>query len=201
MRRAFNFAFDFEDMNTKIFFGQYKRIASYFEGLDLAARDLPQGEELAILETVRDKVPPDVFTKPYTNPVGGNAEARAQQSARGRAAAARGRLRDPRPQAGQHQDRRAVDGRVPAVEPGLRCASSSPTSRAWSGSASTSRSATSTTRNTKTGCGSGTTTSSPRSGASRCRRATSSAAIGVRRPPTSRARATTSGSRIRRSTR
>jgi microcin C transport system substrate-binding protein len=75
VRRAFNFAFDFEEMNGKIFFGQYKRIASYYEGLELAARGLPEGQELAILETVRDEVPPDLFTKPYTNPVGGNAEA------------------------------------------------------------------------------------------------------------------------------
>ncbi|MEZ5764471.1 MAG: extracellular solute-binding protein [Xanthobacteraceae bacterium] len=75
VRRAFNYAFDFEEMNKQIFFGQYKRIASYFEGLELAARDLPQGQELAILETVKDKLPPEVFTQPYTNPVGGSAEA------------------------------------------------------------------------------------------------------------------------------
>jgi microcin C transport system substrate-binding protein len=74
VRRAFNFAFDFEEMNRQIFFGQYKRIASYFEGLELAARGLPEGAELAILETVRDKVPADLFTKPYTNPVGGSPE-------------------------------------------------------------------------------------------------------------------------------
>src|SRR4029079_4543663 len=60
--------------NKQLFYGQYKRIASYFEGTELAARDLPQGLELEILETVRDKVPAEVFTKPYTNPVGGNAE-------------------------------------------------------------------------------------------------------------------------------
>jgi microcin C transport system substrate-binding protein len=75
VRRAFNFAFDFEELNKQIFFGQYTRIASYFEGTDLAARDLPQGQELAILETVRDKVPPQVFTEPYKNPVGGGPEA------------------------------------------------------------------------------------------------------------------------------
>jgi microcin C transport system substrate-binding protein len=61
-------------MNRQIFYGQYKRIASYFEGLDLAARGVPEGAELAILETVRDKVPADLFTKPYTNPVGGSPE-------------------------------------------------------------------------------------------------------------------------------
>jgi microcin C transport system substrate-binding protein len=74
VRRAFNFAFDFEEMNKQIFFGQYKRIASYFEGTELASSGLPEGQELAILETVRDKVPPEVFTTPYTNPVGGSPE-------------------------------------------------------------------------------------------------------------------------------
>jgi microcin C transport system substrate-binding protein len=74
VRRAFNFAFDFEEMNRQIFFGQYTRIASYFEGLELAARGVPEGAELAILETVRDKVPADLFTTPYTNPVGGSPE-------------------------------------------------------------------------------------------------------------------------------
>jgi microcin C transport system substrate-binding protein len=74
VRRAFNYAFDFEEMNRQIFYGQYKRIVSYFEGLELAARGLPEGAELAILETVRDKVPADLFTKPYTNPVGGSPE-------------------------------------------------------------------------------------------------------------------------------
>src|SRR5690606_18583585 len=34
VRRAFNFGFDFEEMNKQIFFGQYKRIASYFEGTE-----------------------------------------------------------------------------------------------------------------------------------------------------------------------
>lgn len=75
VRRAFNFAFDFEEMNKQIFFGQYKRIASYFERTELASSGLPQGRELEILETVRDKVPPEVFTTPYTNPVAGNPEA------------------------------------------------------------------------------------------------------------------------------
>jgi microcin C transport system substrate-binding protein len=72
VRRAFNFLFDFEEMNRQIFFGQYKRIASYFEGTELAARDIPTGKELEILNTVRDKVPADLFAKPYTNPVGGS---------------------------------------------------------------------------------------------------------------------------------
>jgi microcin C transport system substrate-binding protein len=75
VRRAFNFAFDFEEMNKQIFFGQYKRISSYFEGTELASSGLPEGKELEILETVRDKVPAELFSKPYSNPVGGNPQA------------------------------------------------------------------------------------------------------------------------------
>ena len=74
VRRAFNFAFDFEEMNKQFFHGQYKRINSYFEGTELACSGLPQGEELKILEPLRAKVPPEVFTTPYANPVAGTPE-------------------------------------------------------------------------------------------------------------------------------
>jgi microcin C transport system substrate-binding protein len=72
VRHALNYAFDFEEMNKQIFFGQYTRIASYFEGTDLASRGLPSGRELEILETVRSQVPAEVFTTEFKNPVGGN---------------------------------------------------------------------------------------------------------------------------------
>ena len=75
VRLAFNYAFDFEEMNKKIFFGQYKRTTSYFEGTELAATGLPTGRELELLEAMRDKVPPQVFTTPYSNPVSGNQNA------------------------------------------------------------------------------------------------------------------------------
>jgi microcin C transport system substrate-binding protein len=75
IRLAFNYAFDFEEMNKQIFFGQYKRIASYFQGTELASTGLPEGRELEILETVRGKVPPEVFTTPYSNPASGNPQA------------------------------------------------------------------------------------------------------------------------------
>jgi microcin C transport system substrate-binding protein len=75
VRLAFNYAFDFEEMNKQIFFGQYHRISSYFEGTELAATGLPTGRELELLEAVRDKVPTEVFKKPYSNPVTGNPEA------------------------------------------------------------------------------------------------------------------------------
>jgi microcin C transport system substrate-binding protein len=72
VRLAFNYAFDFEEMNKKIFFGQYKRTSSYFEGTELAATGLPTGKELEFLEPLRGKIPPEVFSKPYSNPVGGD---------------------------------------------------------------------------------------------------------------------------------
>ena len=75
LRRAFNYAFDFEEMNKQIFFGQYARIKSYFEGTELASSGLPQGRELAILEKLRGKVPDEVFTRPYENPVSGSPDA------------------------------------------------------------------------------------------------------------------------------
>jgi microcin C transport system substrate-binding protein len=75
LRRALNFAFDFERTNNEIFYGQYKRIASYFAGTELASSGVPEGRELEILETVRGQVPAKVFTTPYWNPVGGNPQA------------------------------------------------------------------------------------------------------------------------------
>jgi microcin C transport system substrate-binding protein len=75
VRGAFNLAFNFEDINRTIFFGQYERINSYFYGTELASSGLPQGQELAILESVKDKVPPAVFTSEYKNPVNGSDEA------------------------------------------------------------------------------------------------------------------------------
>jgi microcin C transport system substrate-binding protein len=75
VRRAFNFAFNFEEMNRQLFYGQYQRINSYFDGTELAAKGLPEGKELEILQTVKDQVPAELFSKPYTNPVNGNPQA------------------------------------------------------------------------------------------------------------------------------
>ncbi|MDQ0513070.1 extracellular solute-binding protein [Ancylobacter amanitiformis] len=70
VRRALNLALDFDGMNRTLFFGQYKRTSSYFQNTELASSGLPQGKELEILESVKDKVPASVFTTPYTNPEG-----------------------------------------------------------------------------------------------------------------------------------
>ncbi|MEZ0169582.1 extracellular solute-binding protein [Microvirga sp. TS319] len=69
VRRAFNLAFPFEELNKAVFYGLYERVNSYFYGLELASSGLPEGKELEILESLRDKVPPEVFTTPYKNPI------------------------------------------------------------------------------------------------------------------------------------
>lgn len=74
VRKALNYALDFEDLNRTIFFNQYTRVDSYFFGTELASSGLPQGRELEILTEMKDKVPPSVFTEPYVNPLGGDTQ-------------------------------------------------------------------------------------------------------------------------------
>jgi microcin C transport system substrate-binding protein len=76
VRRAFNYAYDWEESDRQLSNGEYHRNGSYFDGIpELTSSGLPEGQELQILETVRDKVPAEVFTTPYKNPVGGNPDA------------------------------------------------------------------------------------------------------------------------------
>src|SRR3569832_1678437 len=72
VRHALLYAFDFESLNKTLFYGQYERINSYFYGTPLASSGLPEGKELEYLNALKDKVPPEVFTTPYTNPVAGD---------------------------------------------------------------------------------------------------------------------------------
>lgn len=74
VREALNYALDFEELNRTVAFGSYKRIDSYFWNTDLASSGLPEGRELEILKGLKDPVPPQIFTTPYTNPVGGDAQ-------------------------------------------------------------------------------------------------------------------------------
>ncbi|WP_159945944.1 extracellular solute-binding protein [Rhizobium sp. 18065] len=72
VRKALNYAFDFEELNRTIFFDQYKRIDSYFYGSELASKGLPEGKELEILKGLGGDVAPEVLTQEYRNPVGGD---------------------------------------------------------------------------------------------------------------------------------
>jgi microcin C transport system substrate-binding protein len=72
VRFAFNLAYDFEGRMRVLSFGDYnKRTQSYFENSELAAKGLPQGRELEILNQFKDQVPPEVFTTEYKNPING----------------------------------------------------------------------------------------------------------------------------------
>jgi microcin C transport system substrate-binding protein len=68
VRWALAHAFDFEWANAALFYGQYARTNSYFSNSELAAREPPSAEELALLEPFRGKVPDEVFTKVYEPP-------------------------------------------------------------------------------------------------------------------------------------
>jgi microcin C transport system substrate-binding protein len=84
VRKALAYAFDFEWSNKQFAFGTYTRTRSYFENSDLAAKGLPQGKELEILEKYRGKIPDDVFTAEYAPPTtdgSGNARANLKKAA------------------------------------------------------------------------------------------------------------------------
>jgi microcin C transport system substrate-binding protein len=68
VREAVNYLMDFEWMNKNLFYGQYTRTRSYFQNTEYEAKGLPGPEELRILEKIRDKIPPEVFTKEYNPP-------------------------------------------------------------------------------------------------------------------------------------
>jgi microcin C transport system substrate-binding protein len=71
VRRAFALAYNFEEANKQLFFDLYRRTKSFFDNSDLASSGLPQGRELAILNEVRNEVPPEVFTTEWKNPTNG----------------------------------------------------------------------------------------------------------------------------------
>ncbi|MBI4082304.1 MAG: ABC transporter substrate-binding protein [Candidatus Lambdaproteobacteria bacterium] len=64
VRHALALALDFDWSNRTLFFGQYTANHSYFSNSELAAPGLPAREELALLEPLRAKLPPAVFTTP-----------------------------------------------------------------------------------------------------------------------------------------
>lgn len=76
VREALTWAFDFEQLNRTVLYGQRTRTDSYFEGGELQSSGLPQGKELEILEEYRDQLPPELFTEAFKLPVYDTPEAR-----------------------------------------------------------------------------------------------------------------------------
>jgi len=70
VREAMSYAFDFAASNKTVGHDLMAPFTSYWRGSELASSnsDLPQGEELAILEKYRGKIPDEVFTTPFKPP-------------------------------------------------------------------------------------------------------------------------------------
>ncbi len=68
VREAMTYMWDFEWVNQNIMYEAYARTDSFFENSDLEATGLPEGEELAVLEPFRDRLPERVFTEDYAPP-------------------------------------------------------------------------------------------------------------------------------------
>lgn len=71
-RRALMLAYDFEWVRRVVLAGHHARLPSFFSNSEFAANGLPTGRELELLNTVRDVVPPELFTTPPGLPVGGS---------------------------------------------------------------------------------------------------------------------------------
>jgi microcin C transport system substrate-binding protein len=68
VREALQLAFDFEWMNRQLMYNAYIRARSWFNDSDFEAKGLPEGDELAVLEPLRDKLPRKVFDQPVPLP-------------------------------------------------------------------------------------------------------------------------------------
>ena len=82
VRQAIGLAYDFETANRQYFYGIYRRTDSYFENSLMQAEGPPTPGELALLEPMRDAIPPliraQVFGPAYRPAVNsGDGEARA----------------------------------------------------------------------------------------------------------------------------
>jgi microcin C transport system substrate-binding protein len=69
VRKALNYAFDYEWTNRNLFYGLYLRTNSYFENSPLKAEGKPSPAELALLEPYRDKLPSEAFEEAFSSPV------------------------------------------------------------------------------------------------------------------------------------
>ncbi|MEH6824654.1 MAG: extracellular solute-binding protein [Motiliproteus sp.] len=68
VRQALAYAFDFAWTNKNIFYNAYTRTHSYFSNSEMAADQLPNSAELAILEPLREQLPAEVFSQVYRAP-------------------------------------------------------------------------------------------------------------------------------------
>ncbi len=68
VREALGLATDFAWINKTLFHGALVRTRSYYPNSELAAEGVPGPEELRVLKPFRDRLPPALFTQPFTLP-------------------------------------------------------------------------------------------------------------------------------------
>ena len=68
VRQALGLATDFTWIGKTLFHGVLTRTASYYPNSELAAQGLPGPDEAKVLEPFRDRLPPELFTRPFTLP-------------------------------------------------------------------------------------------------------------------------------------
>ncbi|NVI08977.1 extracellular solute-binding protein [Paraburkholderia youngii] len=61
VRHALALAFDYEWMNRMMFYGQYRRVNSFWEDSPFGATGMPSEKEVKLLEPFRASLPPEVF--------------------------------------------------------------------------------------------------------------------------------------------
>ncbi len=73
VREAIGLMFNFEWSNASLFYGLYARINSFWENSEMAATGLPSDAEKALLEPLKDLLPPGVLDQePVMAPVSGD---------------------------------------------------------------------------------------------------------------------------------
>ena len=68
VRQAIGLAMDYEWMNRQLFYNAYTRVRGFFVGSDFEAKGLPEGEELAMLQSLKDKLSASVLSQPVPMP-------------------------------------------------------------------------------------------------------------------------------------
>ena len=68
VRQAIALTMDFEWLNRQLFYNAYTRVRGYFVASDFEAKGKPGPDELALLEPLKDKLPPEVFTQDVPQP-------------------------------------------------------------------------------------------------------------------------------------
>ena len=83
VRFALAHAFDFDWINKSLLHGAYVRTGSIFDNSELGSHGVPEGGELALLEPFRDRLPAELFERPYVPPgMGGRVRTNLREAGR-----------------------------------------------------------------------------------------------------------------------